>query len=174
MITMNTPLRSAKLALLLVACFFAHGVLAEKPSWAGDEKHGKKNSHQNEKKSAGRQGDDERERGDADRSGFVDVRIASRDRQIVLEYYQAQSRSGHCPPGLAKKNNGCQPPGQAKKWSRGRALPSGIEIHDLPYDLRVRLPLPPAGHRYVQVAADVLLIAVGTNMVIDAIEDLTR
>jgi len=24
-----------------------------------------------------------------------------------------------CPPGLAKKNNGCMPPGQAKKWQRG-------------------------------------------------------
>ncbi len=30
----------------------------------------------------------------------------------------------------------------------------------------------PAGHRYVRVAADILLIAVGTSMVIDAIQDL--
>jgi len=33
---------------------------------------------------------------------------------------------------------------------------------------------PPAGHRYVRVAADILLIAVGTAMVVDAIEDLGK
>jgi Ni/Co efflux regulator RcnB len=38
----------------------------------------------------------------------------------------------------------------------------------------MRLPPPPAGHRYVRVAADILLIAVGSSMVIDALEDLVR
>ncbi|RWR53174.1 excinuclease ABC subunit A [Sinirhodobacter ferrireducens] len=36
-----------------------------------------------------------------------------------------------CPPGLAKKNNGCMPPGQAKKWQRGdRIVGDYIVIHD--------------------------------------------
>jgi hypothetical protein len=26
------------------------------------------------------------------------------------------STRDHCPPGLAKKDNGCMPPGQAKKY----------------------------------------------------------
>lgn len=30
---------------------------------------------------------------------------------------------GDCPPGLARKNNGCLPPGQAKKLFAGQALP---------------------------------------------------
>jgi len=34
--------------------------------------------------------------------------------------------------------------------------------------------VPPAGYRYVRVAADILLIAVGTRMVADAITDLGR
>jgi Ni/Co efflux regulator RcnB len=34
------------------------------------------------------------------------------------------------------------------------------------------LGAPPAGHKYIRVAADILLIAVGTRMVIDAIEVL--
>jgi Ni/Co efflux regulator RcnB len=38
----------------------------------------------------------------------------------------------------------------------------------------VQLGAPPAGHRYVRVATDILLIAVGTGMVVDAIEDLDR
>ena len=31
--------------------------------------------------------------------------------------------AGDCPPGLARKNNGCLPPGQAKKLFAGQALP---------------------------------------------------
>jgi hypothetical protein len=27
--------------------------------------------------------------------------------------------AGHCPPGLARKNPPCVPPGQAKKWNLG-------------------------------------------------------
>ena len=30
-----------------------------------------------------------------------------------------KNKSGHCPPGLAKKNPPCVPPGQAKKYKRG-------------------------------------------------------
>ena len=66
------------------------------------------------------------------------------------------------------------PPGQARKWARGRPLPHDLVVYDLPRDLRYRLPPPPAGHRYVQLGADVLMIAVGTSMVVDAIEDMVR
>ena len=34
--------------------------------------------------------------------------------------------------------------------------------------------VPPSGHKYVRVAADILLIAIGTGLVVDAIEDLCR
>ncbi|MFZ9438826.1 MAG: RcnB family protein [Hylemonella sp.] len=40
--------------------------------------------------------------------------------------------------------------------------------------VRVRLGPPPAGHEFIRVATDILLIAIGTGMVIDAIEDLGR
>jgi len=33
---------------------------------------------------------------------------------------------------------------------------------------------PPSGHRYVRVAGDILLIALGTGLVVDAIQDLGR
>jgi hypothetical protein len=32
----------------------------------------------------------------------------------------------------------------------------------------------PSGHKYVRVASDILLIAIGSSMVVDAIEDLGR
>lgn len=103
----------------------------------------------------------------------LSVRIDVGQRAVVHDYYGAVIAQGHCPPGLAKKNNGCMPPGQAKKWAIGRPLPRDVVFYDLPRDLVVRLNAP-AGTRYVRVAADILLIAVGTGMVLDAIEDLSR
>jgi Ni/Co efflux regulator RcnB len=102
-------------------------------------------------------------------SHFVD-----QQRVSVREYYGEQYARGSCPPGLAKKNNGCMPPGQAKKWQIGRPLPRDVVFYDLPPALVVQIGAPPAGQRYVRVAADILLIAVGTGMVIDAIQDLGR
>jgi hypothetical protein len=66
------------------------------------------------------------------------------------------------------------PPGQVKKWKLHRPLPRDVIFYDLPRDVLVHLGPPPSGHRFVRVAGDILLIAVGTGMVVDAIEDLGR
>jgi hypothetical protein len=54
---------------------------------------------------------------------------------------------GGCPPGLAKKHNGCMPPGQAKKLYRGARWESGYGTYysygRIPYDLRRRYDLTP-------------------------------
>jgi predicted 3-demethylubiquinone-9 3-methyltransferase (glyoxalase superfamily) len=67
----------------------------------------------------------------------VDIRVggyfAEPQRVVVYQDYQRQIRAGHCPPGLAKKGNGCLPPGQAKKmYVVGRPLPPGVVYYDLP------------------------------------------
>lgn len=98
--------------------------------------------------------------------------FGERQRASVYEAYGKKPKA-HCPPGLAKKGNGCQPPGQAKKWKLGQSLPRDIAYQPVEADIRVRLGVPPAGHEFVRVAGDILLIAVGTSMVIDAIEDLS-
>lgn len=59
-----------------------------------------------------------------------------------------------------------------KKWAVGQALPPDIPYYPLPPELVVQLTPPPAGYRYVRVAGDVLMIAAGTGMVVDAITDL--
>jgi Ni/Co efflux regulator RcnB len=64
------------------------------------------------------------------------------------------------------------PPGQAKKWRMGYPLPGDLTYYTVPAALIGRLGPPPAGHKYVRVASDILLIAIGTSMVVDAIEDL--
>jgi len=165
MIFRNVMNRAAVSAMLLavgnLAAFPAH---AEKPEWAG--KGGKPKAEQR----GG--GHKQHERGDSTRD---DGRhFGQRQQVIVRDYYAQEYRGGHCPPGLAKKNNGCMPPGLAKKWHKGRPLPRDIAYYDLPPQLVVQLGAPPAGHKYVRVAADILLIAVGTSMVVDAITDLGR
>jgi Ni/Co efflux regulator RcnB len=102
----------------------------------------------------------------------VDIRFGDDQRRAVRSYFAPMVSAGNCPPGLAKKNNGCLPPGQVKQWQRGAPLPGGVVVYPLPRELEIRLGVPPAGHKFVRVAADILLIAVGTSMVIDAIEDL--
>jgi hypothetical protein len=53
---------------------------------------------------------------------------------------------GSCPPGLAKKNNGCMPPGQAKKMydvgqRYNRNFGDVWGYNQIPYDLRNRYDL---------------------------------
>lgn len=119
--------------------------------------------------------DDRESRSGSSRSTTVVIQhFDDHRRTVARDYFRQHYSSGRCPPGLAKKNNGCMPPGQARKWSRGRPLPRDVIFYDLPPALVIELGVPPIGHRYVRVAADILLIAVGTGMVVDAIEDLSR
>jgi Nickel/cobalt transporter regulator len=99
-------------------------------------------------------------------------RFGDRDHDAVHAYYAKSYGHGHCPPGLAKKGNGCMPPGQARKWAVGRPLPRDVIFYSLPPALVVQLTPPPQGYRYVRVAGDVLMIAAATGMVVDAITDL--
>lgn len=161
--------RFARFVCLSVLClaFASHPALAEKPSWAGGGNEGK----QEKKEKHGKQGKNE-QHGESGTS--VSLHFDSNTRYAIHDYYGSQARAGKCPPGLAKKQNGCQPPGQAKKWAKGQPLPAGLGYNNLPPDLLRRLPPPPPQHRYVQIAGDVLLIAVGSSMVIDAVEDILR
>ncbi|MEZ5614070.1 MAG: RcnB family protein [Rhodocyclaceae bacterium] len=145
---------STAASLALSAFLAATPTLADKPDWAGGGKHGMK----------------QEQRGSA-----AATRFGEQHRRIIAEYYGGQPHAGKkCPPGLARKNNGCMPSGLAKKWGLGRPLPVDMAYYELPHDLILRLPPPPAGHRYVRIAADILLITVGTSMVLDAVEDLVR
>ena len=93
------------------------------------------------------------------------------DRRAIVRNYYAQSRqSGHCPPGLAKKNNGCQPPGQAKKWHTGEHFPRDVMYYDLPSALIAELGRTPDGAKIIQAGTDLLLISVGTGMILDALD----
>ena len=103
------------------------------------------------------------------------VVFADRDRDVVRRYYVQSYGTGDCPPGLAKKNNGCLPPGQAKKrYVIGQPLAPTVVANPLPRVLVERLGPAPAGYEYVMVDGDVLKLAVGTRLVVDAIRYLVR
>ncbi len=187
--------RNARVLIAVaVAALGAGSALAEKPPWAGGEGKGRGDAppgqmkHRNDDAPGRMKHDDARRdrwqheeprraRADRDRrappgavhpgSHFNDAQ-----RRQVRQWYGDQYRAGHCPPGLAKKNNGCMPPGQAKKWRVGHVLPASVTYYAVPQPVLVQLGPPPAGYRYVRVADDILLLSLGTRMVIDAITNL--
>lgn len=99
--------------------------------------------------------------------------FAANDRSVIQNYYATPFAGPNCPPGLAKKNNGCMPPGQAKKYAIGRPLPPGVVMYPLPNDLLGSLA-PPPGYQYMRVGPDILMLAIGTNMVVSALTDMVR
>lgn len=167
-----TLLASLAMALTL-GIFVASPALVVQTSKAG----GKGVEKRSEKEMQGKQKEgkerDQEESDAKDRSGIKASQYFSEESRIAIhKYYGEQFKSGSCPPGLAKKNNGCMPPGQAKKWMIGRPLPRDVIFYDLPPEVLVQLGPVPSRHRFVRVASDILMIAVGTGMVVDAIEDI--
>lgn len=166
-------------AVVLAALLGAAPVFAEKPDHAGGkhaDKHERKADKHERKadkheRKADRKGDgrDDRHAGSSEprRGAYFD----DTHRESVRRYYTSYS-GADCPPGLAKKNNGCMPPGQAKKWRVGHRVPQGVTVYEVPQPILVTLPPPPPRHRYVRVAGDILLVAIGTQMVVDGISGL--
>ena len=177
---MHTPLSRALLAAAALSLAAINPAFADKPSWAGGGKGGNDYSAHDDHGKGGKGerkgGNGRHSKGDHRHDGNVNITIGAyfggTQRQAVHDYYGSQFKSGHCPPGLAKKNNGCMPPGQAKKWRMGAPLPHDLSYYAVPAALVTHLGPPPAGHKYVRVASDILLIAIGTSMVVDAVEDL--
>ena len=155
---MHPSNRARALVFGLIAALAASPVLADKPEWAGKGK-----------------GHDRHEDRDDQGDKHGKKHFSEQHRVAVHDYYVREFESGHgCPPGLAKKHNGCMPPGQAKKWQIGKPLPREVVRYDLPPAVIVQIGAPPPGYQYVRVASDILLIAAGSAIVADAIKDLGR
>lgn len=167
--TLKFSLMSAP-ALILAGMLAIAPAMAAKPSWAGGgkpDKEDRNDKHDNQK--GGHDAGDKSSHDGGKRDHFGDTH-----RVAVREYYDGQYRSGRCPPGLAKKHNGCMPPGQAKKWHVGKNLPQNVVYYTVPQSLVVQIGRPPSGYRYVRVDSDILLMAIGTRMIVDSIQNLGR
>lgn len=184
------------MAAVIAVVLAANPAFADKPSWAGNSPggHGRQDYRGHDKRDFSDRGrrdrDYDRQYRDNRQRDHADGRDAPRDddrnrprygggryfadnhRTIVHDYYYDQYRGRRCPPGLAKKHNGCVPPGHARTWAVGRPLPRNVIFYDVPQPVVLGLGYPPPGYRFVRVASDILLIATGTGMVMDAIYDL--
>ena len=102
----------------------------------------------------------------------VTVTFSSSQRDAAQGWYAEKYGRGNCPPGLAKKNNGCLPPGQAKKrYAVGQPLPTDVPT-GRSRRASVRIGKPPAGLHLRTLDGDLLKLAVGTMLVVDAIDGL--
>jgi Ni/Co efflux regulator RcnB len=99
----------------------------------------------------------------------------------------ARSYDGHrghasyraCPPGLAKKRNGCVPPGQARKayWNEGSRVPVGYSswtrYDAIPERYRSQVPYN-ADYRYIYRDDQVYAVDPKTRLVQEVINLLGR
>lgn len=141
--------KAALIGILAAGAMAVCGAAAAKP---GDNRGGPKD----------RSGPSDRSDGGADIN--VSVVLGGRERQIVRDYY-----GSNCPPGLAKKNNGCLPPGIAKKrYEIGRRIPDGWGY--VPNELIIRLPRLGDDRGYRLIDGDLVVVAVATLIVLDALD----
>lgn len=155
----------AVVAISLVVSFgAAPSALAEPPSHAGKGKAKHDKAHEDAKHS-GRKGQNGRHGGGTGST----AKIETEDRVRIQAYFGDGYGQRDCPPGLAKKNNGCVPPGQAKKYARGDVVPGNIQLVVLPAELEVRLRPLPSGYVYRRVDGDVLVVAEAARKVIDIV-----
>lgn len=159
-------------AVGLALSIMAGSALADKPYWAeGHQKHSKYDDRYDKKQY---KKDQKKYRKNKRKHDAAHYRFSKHDRQAIYSYFAEQHSHRNCPPGLAKKSNGCQPPGQYKKWQKGQALGKHTRYYELPSELRYHMSRPRDGYRYVRVDNDVLLVDIVTNVVIDAIENILR
>lgn len=148
-----------KFVVVMGVCLLASGaVLAKKPESPGNSGKHKASHHES------------RER-DNDRHNTY---FNQNSKSKIQRYYSSHRTSGKCPPGLAKKNNGCRPPGQTKHWKKGARIPQDVEYYDLPHALIHELGRTREGQKLIRVGTDILLIHEATRTVIEAIDDLGR
>ena len=143
-----------KLKIMMPCCMAI--LLAAQPAFAEKEGHGHGWKHKSKHKY-------ERHYDDRDRNVII---INNSDRVVIREYIN-DDYYRHCPPGLAKKRNGCIPPGHAKRYVIGEPLI--VAYQPVPAYVVERLEPVPYGYRYVRVDQDVLLISEASKKVIDAV-----
>ena len=133
----------------------------------GSGKHGNKHSQKEEKKAEKKA--EKREREEIKQGAYFN----DQQRTVVREYYTTTYKDGkRCPPGLAKKNNGCLPPGQARNWVVGQPVPSNVTVYSVAQPVIRMLPPAPVGYRYARIGGDIVLVQQQNNIIVDIIQVL--
>lgn len=93
----------------------------------------------------------------------VGVVFSKDEVSIIASWYQdhGQQKKG--------KQKGGLPPGIAKNLQRGKALPPGIAMQQLPQGLVHELPAPHPGYERVIVDGKILLVEIATRVIHDVL-----
>jgi Ni/Co efflux regulator RcnB len=144
---------------IAIAAAIAAASLAAMPAMAKDKgEHGKGKGHDKKEEKA--------EKHEVREGAYFSQAHRDAARRYYVENY-SEGKAKKCPPGLAKKNNGCMPPGQARKWSVGQPLPRDVVVYEVPRPVLVQLPPAPVGYRYERVGGDIVLVRISGRVVVD-------
>ncbi|MDB5874372.1 MAG: hypothetical protein JWQ07_3814 [Ramlibacter sp.] len=154
------------IALAIASAFLAVPAFAKDGDGKHDnkeEKHAQKDQKKAEKRA------EKREREEIKHGAYFD----DQQRTYARQYYSTHYGNGRaCPPGLARKNNGCMPPGQARHWDVGQPIPRGVTVYSVPQPVIVQLRPAPYGYRYARIGNDIVLVQTQNNLIVDIIQGL--
>jgi Ni/Co efflux regulator RcnB len=153
-----------KMKTKIFAALVIAALAAAAPGLA-DKGKGNNKSYKSEKQ-ATRQSDDRED-------VLVNRFFSNMERALIAEFYGQQwakvsKDGGSLPPGLAKRKE--LPPGLQKQLVRKGRLPPGLAKRSLPSDLLKRLPAAPKGTERIVAGADVLLIDIASQVILDVIK----
>jgi len=102
--------------------------------------------------------------------------VPQRDRDAAFAYYRDEIAAGRCPAPLVRKDKACGGPAEtpAKAWRLDQPLPDSVKAAAPPPGLIAKLSPSPAGHQYMRVDTDILVVGIGTRNVAALVVDLSR
>jgi hypothetical protein len=102
--------------------------------------------------------------------------VPQRDRDAAFAYYRDEIAAGRCPPPLVRQDKVCgaPPPPASRAWRMDQPLPDSVKGEAPPPGLIARLSPSYAGHQYLRVGTDILIVGVGTRSVAALVVDLSR
>ena len=160
-------------ALAIASLLMAGSAIAKKDgddNEKGGNKHGQKHEDKREKREdKAEKKAEKRQREDIKQGAYFN----DQQRTFAREYYSTTYKDGkRCPPGLAKKNNGCLPPGQVRNLAVGQPVPTNVTVYSVAQPVIRMLPPAPVGYRYARIGGDIVLVQQQNNIIVDIIQGL--
>ena len=149
---MTNSKNSLSIVALAIASLLMAGSAIAKKDGDDNEKGGNKQGQKHEDKREKREDKAEKREDKVEKRQREDIKQGAyfndQQRTFARQYYTTTYKDGkRCPPGLAKKNNGCQPPGQVRNWAVGQRVPTNVTVYSVAQPVIRMLPPAPVGYR---------------------------
>jgi hypothetical protein len=106
----------------------------------------------------------------------LNMAVPQRDRDAAYAYYRDEAAAGRCPAPLVRKDKACRAPpaSTTRAWKLDQPLPDSVKPEAPPPGLIAKLSPSPAGHQYMRVGTDIIIMGIGTRNVAALVVDLSR